>query len=413
MSTATDTQKSAIRWIPYQCPSCFGLFRAKREDVGELGRCPGCEARLLIPEPKKSVKPSEEKTEEQGAEVASKKDYAVAEVVEQTEEDFSNTDWENKPRKRKRFAGDQSEKIDWEEEVTTEGTKSGISWLMIVSVLMIAVLAVAVGAYYIKSKSSSGGGSKDHLVLQAESMVSENAVRQESMTAASAKEDDFARELIERFDDFDPGKIREAIQKFLAATNIEEKVKFSRGGEATVEKMRNYYEEETIPDEGFRSMDITKVVYRGNFISTFVRLNDFLDYPIVLEKISPDDYLIDWESWVGYGEKNVDQLLLTKPTDPLLVRVVVSRENYYNYSFSDDREWLSLKLNFRNQERGLWAYVKRDSDVGETFKVYGVEVESRPLMLKIKYPPNARAKDQVIVTEILSDGWVDMENKEE
>ena len=83
MSTAADTQKSAIRWMPFQCPSCFGLFRAKREDAGELGRCPGCEARLLIPEPKKkSEKPLLEKDDQQGSEPASKKNYAVAEVVE-------------------------------------------------------------------------------------------------------------------------------------------------------------------------------------------------------------------------------------------------------------------------------------------------------------------------------------------
>ncbi|MDB4419226.1 hypothetical protein N9291_01340 [bacterium] len=413
MSTAADTQKSAIRWMPFQCPSCFGLFRAKREDAGELGRCPGCEARLLIPEPKKkSEKPLLEKDDQQGSEPASKKNYAVAEVVEQSEEENVPNDWENKPRKRKRFSGAQSDKIDWEEAETSEGSKSGVSWVMIISVIMIGALAVAGGVYFVKSKPSLGGGQVDDFVLQAESMVNENAARNESMTAAAAKEDDTARELVERFDAFDPGKIREVIQEFLSAPNIEAKSKFSRGGEELVEKMRDYYEEDVVPDEGFRSMDITKVVYRGNFISTFVRLDDFLDYPIVVERTSADNYLVDWESWVGYGEKKVDQLLLTKPTAPLLVRVVASKENYYNYSFSDDEKWLSLKLGFRNQERSLWAYVERASEAGKTFERYGANIKGRPLMIKIKYPSNARAKDQVIVTELICDGWLDMKTEE-
>ena len=32
------------RWIPFQCPSCHGVFRLRKSNVGRTGRCPMCGA---------------------------------------------------------------------------------------------------------------------------------------------------------------------------------------------------------------------------------------------------------------------------------------------------------------------------------------------------------------------------------
>ena len=407
MTSDNAAQKNSVRWLPFQCPSCFGLFRAKRNDAGEFGRCPGCEARLLIPELEK--KEAAHKIKAQSKSSQSKRSYAVAGVSEEKNADEPSTDWDVNFKKRKRFAGDQSDKIDWEEEVGEASSKSiGLSWPFVISVLMLGVLLAVCGIHFIKSRAVTGRGQQDDFLQKAELMLSEQTARNESMTAAKEQEAEDARRLIEKFDDFNPMKVRQAIEGFLSSTTYEEKANFSRGGQTILPKIKDYYENEALQDEGFRSIDQSQIVYRGNYVSTFVRLDDFLDYPIVVEKVSEDLYLVDWESWVGYGEKKVSELILTRPTEPVFMRAVVSNENYYNYTFSDDAKWLSLKLSFRNQERSLWAYVDRDSDVGKSMKINEKLIDNSPLRIKIKYPENARANDQVIITEIFGDGWVDM-----
>lgn len=402
MSDKFAPLKAPARWLPFQCPSCFGLFRARRAEAGELGRCPGCATRLFIPEPEVSKPDTPEATEDMAK--PERRDFAQAEIVEQTEVNASDAEWDKQTRKRRRFVGEKAESLDWEEEELSE-KKTRISWVFVISMTMIGALLVAGGMKYLESsrnKDTTGGG----LVAQVDSMLNQNAAMQKEMEADAEDEASRTRAMIESFDRFDPTKIREAIKGFLAAGTIEEKLKTCRASDDLEAKMRNYYAGDAPQVEGFRSLDQTKVVYRGEFISTFVRLQDFLDYPIVVERLDDDDYRVDWESWVGYCEKKIGEMIALKPTKPVLIRVVATNEAYYNYSFSDDQKWRSLKLEFRNEDRTLWGYAARDSDVGKAFKVYNNEVQSRPFILRVRYPENGRANDQVIIDEVISDGWV-------
>lgn len=404
MSEESSSTKSAARWLPFQCPSCFGLFRARRETVGELGRCPGCSARLLIPEPEAATSAAKEATEADSS-GQEEKNFAKAEIVKTKVEEASNADWnQDQPRRKKRFLGVKSEIPDWEDGEMAK-TKTTMPWAFVISMIMLGALLITGGMKFLQ-KPSSGNVVGESLVAQANSMLSEENARLKEMSAGAAEEEDQVRKMIDSFDRFDPAKIKAAIQQFLSATTLEEKMKASRAIEGIEERMKNYYGAEDPKDEGFRSIDHTNLVYRGNFVSTSVRLNDFLDYPLVVERLGEDDYRVDWESWVGYCEKKAGELIVLKPTKPVLVRVITTHENYYNYSFSDDEKWISLKLAFRDEDRTLWGYAERDSNIGTALRVYRQEVQSRPLILRIKYPENSRANDQVIIHELISDGWV-------
>ncbi|MGC6426100.1 MAG: hypothetical protein ACON5H_03780 [Akkermansiaceae bacterium] len=408
MSADSPTAKAGARWLPFQCPSCFGLFRARREEAGELGRCPGCSTRLLIPEPE--VMEVSSGTSQGEAEAAPIKEFAKAEIVEQVEEENSHEDWNSQSKRRKRFAGEKEESLDWEDGDAIE-SKASIPWIFVISMAMLGALLVAGGYKFIES-NEGGDTPASNQVAQADFLQSQTEAQQKEMVAGAEEEDDQTRKMIESFERFDLAKIRGAIKGFLSATTVNDRLKYARVSEGIEEKMRSYYAGEAPEDEGFRSIDQTKVVYRGNFASTFVRLEDFLDYPIVVERLGEDDYRIDWESWVGYCEKKVGEMIALKPTKPILVRAVATNEHYYNYSFSDDSKWLSLKLAFRDEDRTLWAYADRDSNVGKALKIYRREVQSRPLILRVKYPKNGRANDQVIIHEVISDGWVTFPTEE-
>ena len=405
MPEGSSISKVPVRWLPFQCPSCFGLFRAKREEAGELGRCPGCASRLLIPEPEVASTSTASESSAPEKVTSETKSYAKAEVSEQAgESTVRDDDWNEGPsRRRKRFAGEKAEILDWEEGELTE-KKTSIPWIFVISMVMLGGLFVAGGLRFLEN--AEGGADGVDVVAQTESMLSENNERQKEMVAGAEKEEDETRKMIESFDRFDSTQIRNAIKSFVSAKTVEEKLKFSRASEGIEQKMQHYYGGGDPEVEGFRSIDQTKVVYRGDFISTFVRLKDFLDYPVVVERLGEDDYRVDWESWVGYCEKKVVEMKALKPTKPILIRAVATNENYYNYSFSDDEKWISLKLAFHDEDHTLWAYAERDSKIGQALKVYRDEVESRPFIMRVKYPEKARANDQVIIDEIITDGWV-------
>ena len=88
------------------------------------------------------------------------------------------------------------------------------------------------------------------------------------------------------------------------------------------------------------------------------------------------------------------------------MRVILQRKNYYNFSFIDDKKWASFRLTFFKQERSLWAYVDRESEAGKKLLMNVKSGAERPALVKVKYPKNARADDQVIMSELITIGWM-------
>lgn len=89
---------------------------------------------------------------------------------------------------------------------------------------------------------------------------------------------------------------------------------------------------------------------------------------IALRRASGDRLLIDWESFVGYGEKSFDELIGSRPTAPVLIRGLVNLDDYYNFEFSDSRKLISLKISSPDGTSFINAYCERDSEIGRWLK---------------------------------------------
>jgi len=414
MSADPVASSTPIRWMPFQCPSCFGLLRVTREEANSHGRCPSCAARLLIPSleevkvafQKNTSQADQEESslqnspalEREAPEAAS---YAKAEMVEPSDEKELEPGWNSSPRRKKHFVGQKDKTLDWEEDQETQSRP--FPWLIAGSSVMFLVLLGGVGVFYLRSQTTS---SEDSVSSNVPSLLDVARAESRNLQAETLPpEEDMVVQSVEDFEQFDLEVVQKVIKGFLNAETVTERGKYVRFSEEVVPLMKKFYGGEDLEPEGFRSLDQSKIAYRDAYLSSFVQMKDFTNSPIAIER-KGDLYLVDWESWVGYGDLKVEEMIVQKPTEDVTMRVIFQRKNYYNFSFIDDKKWASFRLTFLKQERSLWAYVDRESEAGKKLLMNANLGAEQPGLVKVKYPKNARADDQVILTDFITSGWI-------
>lgn len=400
------------RWIPFQCPACFALFRLRRSQVGRTGRCPTCAAAVLTaedsllssPEPVGGEPPKEELLEK------------LAVAREMTPEEREAEELRQRNRKRQYTGGEQ--KGGWvDEESGASGLK--VSWQAWLSGIMALVILSALGIFYIVNKRDSDKDDSG-LVLGEEYdefFVKPKAVPEKEASPEEQKTEEEMVDLIDRYRNYDLERLREAVRGFLTAATVDEKKRFVRDAGRVHPLMDDFYAKEDYEPEGFESINLTEVTYRRNLVLTTVQTGDFLNRAISVERVveeGEETYRPDWESWVAYCEFTPEEMRAQKPTEPFLVRARVGPGDYYNYGFSDDQKWRAYELEMNNGEFLFQGYVPREGELDKSLSFVRRNPALEPFVLKVVYPPGARAKDQVEIVEIVpSDGWVFVNEKEE
>ncbi len=403
--------------MPFQCPTCFGLFRVRRDEASSIGNCPSCEARILIPslqEIKESLLREKESQPEKkepkkvlGSEPVEERVpvYAKAEIIQPKAESLEEDAAVERVRK-KRFIGQNAGEIEWEEgdEVVSSG---GVPWLLLGSVILFLVLVVGVGAHYVRGSAIAGGGGGEAALLVDSELTGDLALQ----FGGTDEKEDQAVQMAENAEKFDRESTWAAIEGFLTAETVEARAEFIRDPERVRPLMKIFYERNPYEPEGFRKVDESRISIGKTFMTSHVQTRDFLWAPIGVERVA-DSYVVDWESWVGYSEMSFEEMMKKRPRNPVLVRVTISPRTYYNYGFSDDKKWVSYRLAFPNDEGSLWAYVERSSELFSQLDAVYAGTEESFGVFKIKFPSKARIKDQVILTEMISSGWVTEKTEE-
>ncbi len=144
----------------------------------------------------------------------------------------------------------------------------------------------------------------------------------------------------------------------------------------------------------------------NSFLLTAVVSRDYSENAIATERQDDGRFLIDWESFVGFSEIPLDKLSERKPLEPVLLRARASRGEYYNYGFSDSREWACVELQDKTRRNTIYGYVKLEDPL---LKALGKIVPSggaAHVTLKVAYPPDGEADNQFLITELVTKGWV-------
>lgn len=134
--------------------------------------------------------------------------------------------------------------------------------------------------------------------------------------------------------------------------------------------------------------------------------------------------LLDWESWAAWGEKTWPDFKAQRSQLPVLMRVIASESDYYNYEFSEKWRWLAVKLRSPDGQYNVTGYVERTSMLGIALaNLIGVPLPhnlpdgtpmpalklpgSKALVtVRLAFPKQAQSDHCVNITAILADRWL-------
>lgn len=391
------------RWIPFQCPSCHGVFRLRKGDLGRTGRCPMCRVPVEMMPQAIFHEPAVEVVEDH-----SKRDLLEKVAVAQpmSPEEVASQKVARKERKRARVGDAKGPSGDWEDENTGRQTHEG-TWRFWLSGFFFLGLMVTLGILYVVTREEPAPPAASDLA--AEKMLEE--YRELEMKESTKPGEDEATTIVAQYSEFDVEQIEASVKGFLTAASVEEKKRFVRDPGRVSPLMDHHYAQENYTPEGFEMLIRSQISFRDEMCYLLVEAGNFLERPVAVERVAGeggDEYLVDWESWVGYCEFDPEEMRSKRPTEPFVIRASVSFEDYYNYGFSDDTVWRSYGVEIGEEAYNFLGYVRKGADLDK--KLFEELQQSRGvrlMILKVAYPPQARAKDQVEILEVIShNGWV-------
>ncbi len=375
------------------CPECRGVFRIRKNESGCGVMCPQCGTRLRTGDgPLRELNANDV--------------YSEAKILTAGESEIRDRKDAGAARK-KHHAGGEQNTLHWEAD--KESGKTGISSMGVLTVLLVFLSLAGVVFYMWRVNIAREHAYAAQQATITEAMVLPKALdsevkgRDDEELAAEAKE---AERLGEIASAESVAEMNERIKSFLEADTVSGKARYVRDWERVLPLMKDYYEKEEISPEGYRqTSDKRKLIAGNSVISTMVRVKDFSDYPIDLE-YKDGEWLVDWESWVGYSEMGLDELRRKQPSDDVLIRVAVLQDSYYNYDFGDDSKWTSFRLRFKGRFEDLWGYAETGSPQEAAIVDQFSQQKEKAMRLKIKYPTDPRNDDQVLITDVVGEGWI-------
>lgn len=362
--SAIPTQHSSansLEWLPLACPECNGLFRAPSQ-LSEPASCPHCGQEFNLP---------------QGA----------------------TTTRRRRRTHRKRKKGSKKN-LTWEGDDSAESAKlrrrGAFVLRAMVFILSISavVLAIEIAASRLKDKELQAALGR--LTQSLPSKVNEDESNEKELLQVT-------------FEDIEA--CRTQAEAFLTAPDILALKDLIRDSDRVFPTLVNHYKTTPYSPSVVRDTMVSgQSQTLGKFVSFPVLLGNYETRLIALE-VTPNGPRVDWESWVGYSELSPNELILQQPKQPVLIRTKIAADSYYNFDFSDDSLWVSYRLQGEENEPSLQAYLDANSPIRSSLPRIGEPAQA--YILKVHYPEQVRSPDQLILSEVINEGWVLGISKEE
>lgn len=136
---------------------------------------------------------------------------------------------------------------------------------------------------------------------------------------------------------------------------------------------------------------------------------------IALRKNTSGKWVIDWESFVGYSERSFTALMTEKPIRPVLMRVMVKIDDFYNYEFSDSKKYLSLKLQSAEGDYSLHAFCLRDSEMArwlhDDLGTDAATSLTKGYALWLAFPKDAESNKCLNLIQIAEGRWLSLSSR--
>ncbi len=321
------------------------------------------------------------------------------------------TPQQDKARRHKHKRGSQDEKSEnsWESDHVVEHkwiskiTSSYLLWNIFIS----AFLAVAAAMYYFKLKADQRKLSNTAYREEKQPLVVGKIANDYAVISESHLEDENRVQVLSAETQDQGKKIKGQIELFLNAATLEEKASYIRNSDQLIPVMKKYYTGMGgYQPDGFREVVRGKALkVKSDKVIVRVVTNDFSELPIGLKK-EEGSWRVDWESWVAYSEMSAEDIIRKRPRKPTLVRIAAENISYYNYGYSNDNKYTSYRLSFRGDHPVLWGYVQKNSKLGVKMAALFSNTSLKNLTLRVHCEPRSKGRDQVIIDELVTSGWI-------
>ena len=366
------------------CPSCRGLFRAPSGSACPAV-CPLCGAKVLLPAPKRETartkKPQASITEPQASVQPKLRRTATAQPRQ------ASPSWDDEGPNVKRSASPKG---------------AILSFLFLSSLIL-----VAAGYFLLKDRFS------ENKYSQTESETNEQKAKlKEGLerlgTTAEEKENSLSSEkdpdqLINPTKDVFSA-IQDTAFAFLNCESVEGLSTLIRDPERVMPLIRNYYETTPYAPANIKKLEeVTVAQVAKQFVSFGVILSDYSYKPIAIEK-AEHGLFVDWESWVGYCEVPFETFAEKQIQDPTLLRITIEKDFYFNFDYNDSSQWVCYRLSHGVDSPSIYGYLPIDSPlINELYSSTQSEVT---FIIKARFPETPKTKDQVLITDVVQEGWV-------
>ncbi len=221
---------------------------------------------------------------------------------------------------------------------------------------------------------------------------------------------------------------KSVLRQFHAANSIEERSKLVLNGSAVLPLMQRFYRDRPHKTNAIASVqnwDILTLDQRPHYVA---RGFDIREQPFLsMVDLSGDRPQVNWEASVGYGEMRYEDFVVWRPTNKVLMRLLISPIQYYNFSYDDSQTYASFLVRANEDGRFLYGYAKRNSSgftkLKELFPAGARQVGGplrlltaaerdhateppRRVTLALRFTHTGRETDQVAILDVLGEDWV-------
>jgi hypothetical protein len=386
---ANEEQTTAPRrWSAFVCPDCRFVFRIPKDHDGEGIVCPSCRRLLKIPGEGEDSAPL----------------MAPLQKIGFAEDDTPDPRGEKRTRSKRKKKEKEAETPGWEASAGKwrASRKKGKRTLQTLGGWTLAIIVVfGVAFFLVKDNEPQETAEKSEKVDDFDELVQVPLL----MPDEELEDPIELPKIMQRSEGEFLTLAQPVAEAFMTATSVEQILPWVRDRERVEAKIQAHYREGEIEPMGLSKFNATgRVSYKDTFAAVTILTPNFERKQLAFVD-SADGLKIDWESWVGWSEMPWDKLIESRPTQPVLVRAMLKRVDYYNFGFGDEVKWRSYLIVSPDGEHTLYGYAERNSLIDQRLRPDEQNI-SFSVTLKIRFPEDGDSRNQTVIEEFVSDGWV-------
>lgn len=209
----------------------------------------------------------------------------------------------------------------------------------------------------------------------------------------------------------------EVLDRYFSAQTPDEILAVIRNSETLERMVKDWYRERPIEPTTFEITAVTEGwISQGGLndagqiwvVSASVTIpNSEKPKQMILERAKDGTFKVDWEFAVNHSEHQLGFFLERKPVVAEAFRVNIRRDDYYNYDFPSEKNWVCYRIRSETGKHELYGYAAKESEIARRLQGwYYPGEQSIPVILSLRFPPS-RVAGLVEIVEAQQKNWVE------